>query len=179
MREDWPDKRRAEGKLYFHAIERLDKAIDPNWDPNAVGPMPLPPKEAKMGWDGMPPSAIEDPKLRAQYEQSLEEYWARVARDNRQRNLRQMKEDYLSMLEGKILWLYCLYCWSTADEPQLQTHALQKDLKMYVEDPHVRQRILQGVEQRMQKLGKPRPRRKLGPRGQRLGEHIPPRQKEN
>src|SRR4030065_594211 len=70
--QDWIQRRMKDVEVRLHAWKRLTDVVDPNWDPNDMPfiNVPLPP--GVEGISGMSPKSIKDPKLRAEYEASIE-----------------------------------------------------------------------------------------------------------
>lgn len=154
--KDWPNKRTATAKLYFHACHRLEKAIDKNWDPNDLSLVyPMPPAGVERGWDGMSPEVIKDPKLRAEYEAALEKYRRKSKHNTQQHNLRQLKKWHLPHLHKNLLWLYS---GPLFDSTKLEKAALQEDLKRHIENKEVRATIFDGVEKKLLEKSKPKPK---------------------
>lgn len=160
--KDWPNKRTAIARLYFHAWHRLEKAIDKNWDPNDLSLVfPRPPAGVERGALGMSPEAIKDPKLRAEYEAALEEYQRKSKRYSEQQHLRHLKKwDLPFFLQGNLL---LLYSGPLFDSTKLEIVALQEDLEKHIGDKEVRATILNGVQDKL--LEESKPKHKQGGRG--------------
>jgi hypothetical protein len=163
QKDDWANERSKESKFYFQAWARLESSIDPNWDPNDPSLVfPRPPAGVERGWSWMSPEDIEDPKLRAEYEAALNEYWQKVALYQGQRSLRQVKKEDLPRLQNRLL---ILYSGPAFDSKNLETDALQQDLKKHIEDKKVRDLIFNGLKKRLTEESEPKPKPGLGPRG--------------
>lgn len=176
--KDWPKKRIAMAKLYFHAWHRLEKAIDKKWDPNDPSLVfPRPPAGVKRWAWGMSPEAIRDPNLRVEYEAALEEYWQKRKRHSEQRQLRERKKWDLPYLQENLLRLYSGPLFNST---KLEIVTLQDDLEKHIVDKEVRAMILNGVKNKLLEKSKPKPKDNQGwrrgsearPKGQVL---IPPK----
>lgn len=65
-------ERRERVKLWLHALHRLKTEKDEDFDPNDLPVLNVtPPKGIRVRIAGMSPEAIEDPKLRAEYEKAI------------------------------------------------------------------------------------------------------------
>ncbi|MGB7068425.1 MAG: hypothetical protein WBD22_02940 [Pyrinomonadaceae bacterium] len=66
-------ERRERVRLWLHALHRLEVEKDENFDPDDVPSLNVaPPTGVRVGFAGMSPEAIKDPKLRAEYEAAIE-----------------------------------------------------------------------------------------------------------
>jgi len=85
--DDWVRERRDKTEFWLRAWQRLEKQFDPTFDINDRKNRPsmrvFPPDETRLP-AGTPPSAIKDPKLRAQYVAALAENKRKVERANQQ-----------------------------------------------------------------------------------------------
>jgi len=142
---NWSTVRGSLAAWYFHAWDRLEKGIDPNYDPNsALRPWPMPSKYDGIWVPGMSPDAIKDPAARAAYAGALKEFWARMEDYNEQHHLRRLKEGFQPKLAEQILRLYS---GPSFDSQQLEAQALIQDLQVHVADAHLRESILDAVKQ--------------------------------
>jgi len=160
QKDDWPNQRREEAKLYFRTLDWLERAIDPNWDPNDPSLVfPRPPAGVDRFAIGMSPENIKDPNLRAEYEAALEEYRQRHKRHSEQRRLRRLKKEDLPILQKHLLRLYS---GPLFDSKKLETEELQQDLAKHIKDEKIRAIILDGVKNRLLEESKPKPKAKPG-----------------
>jgi len=160
QKDDWPNQRREEAKFYFRTWDRLERAIDPNWDPNDPSLVfPRPPVGVDRFAIGMSPENIKDPNLRAEYEAALEEYRQRHKRHSEQRRLRRLKKEDLPILQKHLLRLYS---GPLFDSKKLETEALQQNLAKHIKDEKIRAIILDGVKNRLLEESKPKPKAKPG-----------------
>jgi len=158
--EDWVNQRSTQAKLYFHAWHRLEKKIDPNWDPNEPSmSWPRPSGYDGIWFSGMSPESIKDPHIRTVYRADLEEFWRKQKRYTEQRHLRRLQKEYLPILQKHLLRLYSSPLF---DSKTLQTEALQQDLEKYVKDKGVREIIFDGIRKKLFEESKPRTQEKLG-----------------
>jgi len=163
QKDDWANERSKESKFYLQAWARLESSIDPNWDPNnSPGAFPLPPAGVGRYGSGMSPEDIEDPNLRAEYKAALNEYWQKIALYQGQRSLRQVKKENLPALQKRLLMLYS---GPAFDSKNLETDALQQDLKKHIADKKLRDVIFNGLKKRLTEESEPKPKPGLGPRG--------------
>lgn len=148
--KDWPEKRLEAARYYFRVWERLEKDIDPNWDPNdrtKSVEYPKPPAGyTGPGMSGMSPDFIEDPKLRAEYEVSLKKYWEIVGYNTEQASLRRLQTSFdMKALQNKILKFYS---GPTFDSKNLEVDALKQDLEKCIKDEKIRATILDELKKR-------------------------------
>ncbi|MHC5077314.1 MAG: hypothetical protein ACYTFM_12935, partial [Planctomycetota bacterium] len=151
---DWPNKRKEIAKLYFRTWERLEKAIDINWDPNDPNLKPLSRPPGIKRWAlGMSPEAIEDPSLRAEYEIKFEKYKQRKRHSSRQQSLRKIRKYELVDIQENLLRLYSGPLFNFTE---LEIEALQEDLERCIEDEEIRSIILNGIQERLLEKSKPK-----------------------
>ena len=86
---------------------------------------------------GTPPSAIKDPKLRAQYEAAIAENKKKAQRVNKQLPLIAHGPAFKAHAEHVLIQLY--------SQPPTRNAELKRLLEAYVQDANARQRILDGV----------------------------------
>jgi len=68
----WKEQRRAKLELWLKALGKLDRMMDPKFNPNDVPSINIAPSSSSIAYDsGIAPSAIKDPKVRAEYEQAI------------------------------------------------------------------------------------------------------------
>ncbi len=92
-RETWEAHRRKKLELLLSALKEMDHAIDPKFDPERR-PMSQPPLPAGAPLElniGVSPSSIEDPKLRAEYEQAIEDHRSYARYYNAQIQFRELR----------------------------------------------------------------------------------------
>lgn len=146
---DWSSRRNSLAKLYLHAWDRLEKAIDPNFDPDEVLPgWPRPSAYDGIWSPGMSPEAIKDPRVRAEYRSALEEFWRKQRRYTEQRRLRRLMKTYLPRLQKDLLRLYS---GPLFDSKELETEALQQDLQGHIVDKKTKDRILDTMKKSIKK----------------------------
>ena len=86
--EAWAAQRRRQVKAWLHMWQRIEDAMDPNWDPNeSFGRHAEPPPGSGIP-TGASPEAIQDPKLRAEYEKAIEVHRRKMAYYSEQYDLR-------------------------------------------------------------------------------------------
>ena len=134
----WLRERREKAALWLHALRRLEKQTDRNFDiKNRPSMRVYPPDETRLP-PGSPPSAIKDPFLRAKYEAAIA--------SNKSKSQR-FKEHLPLLLHGPAFkqrterWLIQAY-----SQPPVRTAELKRYLEINVQDYRTRQRILGEVE---------------------------------
>jgi hypothetical protein len=147
--QEWAQEREEDVQVRFHVWRRLDTAIDKDWDPNEFWSLKHPRPPLNVPWVmGNPPEAIEDPKIRAEYEAALKEYGDKVEYHNRQRRLREMKKQFERCAEGYIISAY--------SKPPFDLAELTQYIGAYVSDRKTRARILDAVRKNMNRETSPR-----------------------
>jgi len=142
---NWPETRNSLSTWYFHAWNRLEKSVDPSYDPNAaIIRWPMPSKYEGIWVPGMSADAVKDPNVRAAYAAELKEFWAKMEYYNKQRRFRKLEKDFRPRLAEQILRLYS---GPSFDSQQLEAQALMQDLQMHVADARVRESILNAVKE--------------------------------
>jgi hypothetical protein len=105
---EWPEQRKDSAALWLDVWRRVEGSIDPNWDPNdpkfAVKPF-VPPPEIPFK-SGMRPEDVKDPKARADYEAHIKKNAEITARNNEQRKLRKLKQEYFPQVVDYVAALY-------------------------------------------------------------------------
>lgn len=143
-KEDWLERRGVLAKYYFDAWTRLEKAIDPNFDPNdPLSPMPFPSGYTGIWLSGMSPAAIEDVAVRAQYEAALQVYWESQETYSNQRRFRRLKERFVPKLQQQILRLYS---GPLFESKEFEAEPFGADIEKYVSDAGVREVIKDFIE---------------------------------
>lgn len=142
-KEDWTERRREIGRLYFDVWSRLETAIDPNFDPNS----PLPRWPEPVGFtgiwiSGMSPEAIEDDSVRTQYEDALTDFWEKTGIHNEQTRLRRLRERFVPKLRKQIRRLYS---GPLFEGKELEAVPLRSDLEEMVLDARIRELIADSV----------------------------------
>jgi hypothetical protein len=137
----WARERREKTELWLQAWRRLEKEFDPTFDVNDRKSLPgmrvMPPFATGLP-AGTPPSAIKDPKLRAQYEAAIAENNKKAERVNRQLPLHAHGPSFKARAER---WLIQAY----SQHPR-RIGELKHYLQVYVRDYKTRERILKHIE---------------------------------
>jgi hypothetical protein len=137
----WVRERREKTELWLQAWRRLEKEFDPTFDVNDRKSLPgmrvMPPFATGLP-AGTPPSAIKDPKLRAQYEAAIAENNKKAERVNRQLPLHAHGPSFKARAER---WLIQAY----SQQPR-RIGELKHYLQVYVRDYKTRERILKRIE---------------------------------
>lgn len=138
---DWLRERRENAVLWLQTWQRLEKEFDPTFDINDRKNRPLmrvfPPDDTHLP-AGSPPSAIKDPKLRAQYEAALELNKRKSERVDQQFPLLAHGPAFKARAEHVLISLY--------SQPPFKNAELKRFLEAYVHDDSARQRILDQVQ---------------------------------
>jgi hypothetical protein len=136
----WTQERREKTVLWLHAWQRLEREIDPGFDPNDRrnrGVLRVSPPDETGLRPGSPPEAIKDPKLRAEYEKAIAENEAKRRRNNQQLPLHWEQKPFVEHAEKAVIKMY--------SQPPYDTEELRGYLKTYVADKSARQTILSEV----------------------------------
>lgn len=133
-------ERKEKAELWLHAWRRLERETDPNFDINDRKNLPtvrvVPPLETGLS-PGAPPSAIKNPKLRAQYETAIAVNKRKAEKVSQQMPLLLHGPSFKARAER---WLIQAY-----SQPPARNTELKKYLEIYVQDAKTRQRILSEV----------------------------------
>jgi len=143
--EEWASYRRKGTERFFHAWQRLENAIDENWDPNDIPELNVsPPKGIGIpGIPGMSPELIKDPVLRAEYEKAIERNREKIKIRNEQIKLRNIKKMYFRIVEK--------YLVSTYSIPPYDNEEFGKYLNKFTTDEKTRARIVDALTQKINK----------------------------
>jgi hypothetical protein len=109
--QDFTGRREARKKkleLWLSVLSRIDKEIDPSFDPADVPAMSITPPAVpgENTYSGMSPKDIKDPQARRKYEQALEKNQAKTARYSYQRKLMKLNERLSRKAEAYIKRAY-------------------------------------------------------------------------
>lgn len=111
---------------------RLDRIIDPTWDPDDVAMLNLSvPGGAYRS--GVAPEAIREPEIRRQYEAALDANRQKAARYREQHSARQLRDRYLPRVKNAVADMYAMKP-ITAEDMEL----LEAYLRIYVSDQALR-----------------------------------------
>jgi hypothetical protein len=136
----WLRERRDKTEFWLRALQRLEKETDPSFDFNDRKSLPssrvYPPFQTGLP-AGSPPSAIEDPHLRAKYEAEIAHNQRKSQRVNQQLPLFLRGPSFKKRAER---WLIQAY-----SQPPVRNAELKQYLENYVQDAKTRQRILSEV----------------------------------
>ena len=143
--QEWNKNRRKGTERWSHAWQRLEDAIDENWDPNDIPEANVsPPKGIGIpGIPGMSPELIKDPVLRAEYEKAIERNHEKVKIHNEQIKLRNTKKMYSRIVEKYLVQTYSI--------PPFANDELRKYLEKFKIDKETQTRIIEAVTKNMEK----------------------------
>lgn len=96
--ENFAAQRKSITLKWLNAWSKLETDLDPNFNHDAVPMLNIAPPVASGMPAGVDPKAIEDPKLRAEYEKAIEENAQHIAYYARQINVRKEARNYRSSL---------------------------------------------------------------------------------
>jgi hypothetical protein len=137
---DWLRERSEKARFWLETWHRLEQQTDPSFDVNDRRNRPalkvFPPPETGLP-AGTPPSAIKDPRLRAQYEAAIAENRRKAKRAEQQFPLLLHGPAFKARAERALVQLY--------SQPPSGTVELKRYLAMYLANSAARQRVLQGV----------------------------------
>lgn len=130
----WSAERSAKVQLWLQAWKRVEEGIDKNWDPSKPPPWEVSPPTATGLPAGVAPEAVQDPKLRAEYEAAIEANRKKWEWHKSQRQLREIEREYLAWAEYYIVSAY--------SRPPSNVPELEAYLRTYLRDDEARTRIL-------------------------------------
>ncbi len=137
----WVGERREKAELWLRAWRRLANEFDPSFDVNDPKNRPsmrvYPPAETRLP-PGTPPSAIKDPRLRAEYKAAIAENERKTRKANQQIPLLARGPAFKARAEH---WLIGAY-----SQPPSRNAELQRLLKIYMRDGNTRERIILQVQ---------------------------------
>jgi hypothetical protein len=137
----WISERRETTGFWLRAWQRLEKELDPSYDPNDrknnISLRVYPPVETGLP-PGTPPSAIKDPKLRAKYQAAIADNNRKSKKANQQIPLIRSGPSFRSRAEYVLIHLY--------SQPPSRNLELKRYLESYIRDAAARKRILDAVE---------------------------------
>lgn len=134
--EDWVRRRSEKMRWLDHTFQRIEKGIDENYDFSvSLSSRPNPPAGVGAWISGLGPSAIKDPKLRAEYEERLAEHKRKVEERSRQRQLRKLRERFNRLVRFSSISAYL--------KPPYNTKELEAYLQKYIKDQQVKESILE------------------------------------
>jgi hypothetical protein len=135
---EWSTLRNAQMEYRLHLWRRIDRAIDPSWDPKDVG-----------WYGGCSPEEISDPAERKKYEAVVEANQQKNLRYIEQRHARDLRDRYLPCLKATIARLYAKGPTSQDDLDMLKAY-----LRVYVPAEKVRTELFE-VANKAAKQAKP------------------------
>ena len=118
---EWAKQRRTKADIWLRTWQRLNTAIDPNFDFEdlPLSNVPLPP--GVPGPAGMSPSHIKDPVLRERYQQAIDENERKAAAHRIQSALHRERETY-----GRAMQTYLIRAYSRPPENRQELEAILK-----------------------------------------------------
>jgi len=132
--EAWPAERRRMASSYLHAWGRIERAIDPDWDPeDQPPPFPLMPEVPS----GVVPADIKDPEQRKRYEKAIAENEEKKRSYRLQRVARELAERFPARA---VRFLKDAYTKTPAAPDELR-----RLVKAHLTDPATRKRVLSAV----------------------------------
>lgn len=137
----WVEMRHDIMTSWLKVWQRIEKSLDPNWDPKASISMSADPPNG--GMIGMSPDGIKDPALRAQYEAAIQEHAERNQWLWVQHKLHMLREQLAHGLEIIFGEMY--------STPPMGHVELQGFLNIYLKDSEAKARFLKAVEVKMSK----------------------------
>jgi len=141
--EEWSKQRTERARLWFRAWQRLEREIEPDFNPKDRPPAQIPPPPGlgiRAGAPLPPPQAIRDPKVRKQYEEALEEHRKKQEAYARQVELHDLAKRYLQKAEQYVI--------ATYSSPPFNQPELQQYLADHGISQDARARILKEVDRR-------------------------------
>lgn len=131
---EWAQQRRAKADIWLRTWQRLNAAIDPNFDFKDLPLMNVPLPPGVSGPAGMSPLHIKDPAIRERYQQAIDENDKKATAYRVQLALYQERETY-----GKALEAYLVRAYSRPPESR---HELETILKAHLVEDRLSSSIL-------------------------------------
>lgn len=147
--QEWAQQRRKDVQIRLHAWKRLIDAIDPKWDPKDLPLINVPLPPGVGGEAGGDPRYIEDPRIRAEYEEAIEKNKQKAERYIEQRRLRKWLKRFPPRAEIYIVRAY--------SKPPFNLQEQKQYLDNYLADEKTKARILDTVKKNMAKQAKDTP----------------------
>lgn len=97
----WTEQRRSKLKLWLTALDKIDRMMDPKFDPDDAPLKNIAPSSSAYD-SGIAPSAIKDLKVREQYEQAIKANAEKAERYRFQKKLRKLDRDWSSKVSAYI-----------------------------------------------------------------------------
>ncbi len=141
--ENWELSRLEGNNSWLHAWQRLEKAIDKNFDPNVVPEENISPPEGVFGFPGMLPEQMKDSLLREKYKKAIQENQAKIEIRNEQLKLRSLKKRYTKIIEKYLISMYSI--------APFNSNELSQYLKEYKLNKETTYRILDSVTKNIEK----------------------------
>jgi hypothetical protein len=139
----WARVRLSRAELWLRAWRRVEQTRDPKWDP--ANPPPLcvaPPRQTGLR-AGVPPTAVKDPKLRAEYERAIKANRERAEWFNEQSHAFLAWKMWLPAVEK-----FIIDACSKPAPKAAELADLERLLQKYLSDRNARLRILNAVSDR-------------------------------
>ena len=138
----WKKLRERKARLWLEAWRRVASSIDPNFDGDDLPLLNVPAPPATGLRAGVEPASIKDPKLRAEYEQSISQNSAKIKRYNEQHWLKLNAPSFFKTAENYLVNAYA--------RPPADLAELERLLSEHVENEAARKRVIETVRQRIQ-----------------------------
>lgn len=135
--KDWVEYRSVRTAIALHALGRVEKETDQNFDFSRTPLLQVSPPLAAGVDSGTSPENVADPKLRAEYEASIKANDAINDKYNEQHELKSLQNTFVPQEENYIV---CLYSIQPYNQPELK-HLLDT----YLSDSVAKQRIIDQV----------------------------------
>ncbi len=139
--DDLVEKRAENAAIRLHAWRRLLEAIDPNWDPDDMPVGNISPPVATGLPSGIDPAAIQDPALRAEYEEAIRSNGQKAQKYNEQYKYSKWLRRIPNRVENNIIREY--------SHPPYAIEELRKMLDDQIPDQEAKARIIEAVEKNM------------------------------
>jgi hypothetical protein len=138
---EWIKERGAKTRLWLHALQRLEKETDRNFNFNDHPVLNVaPPQETGLP-AGVAPEAIKEPKLRAQYQAAIAANAKKAREYDRQYMLRHIREVFFPKAEQYLVSAYT--------KPPYDLDELRVYLNEYLADAASKERIVNEVKKKM------------------------------
>jgi hypothetical protein len=139
--QEWAEDRSVKAERWMVAWDRIEHVIDPEWGPEDAPAFNVEPPPGVLYADsGMPPEAIADPALRAQYVKAIEENERRRIRHIEQVQARRVKTGVVRYLTDFLAGTYAIPPYADAE--------LEDILSRHVAEAELRQQILEAVAEK-------------------------------
>ena len=138
---EWNKERNTKAKLWLHALQRLERETDRNFNFSDHPTMKVMPPQGTGLPAGVAPEAIKDPKMREQYQAAIDANAKKAREYDRQYMLRHLGESFSPKAERYLVRTYA--------KPPFKLEELRTYLNEYLTDGSSKERIINEVKKKI------------------------------